>query len=314
MTAPETVRRAYPSGAAITQVPSRDGWPLRLFDWPASGARGSILWLGGRGDIVEKYLEALTQWHDAGWGTTSFDWRGQGGSGRMLPDRHIGHVTDFAPWIDDLAEFWTAWKARTPGPHVLMGHSMGGHLVLRALAENRIDPDAVVLSAPMLGFDVPGPLRTIAPRVAALLGRTMPHRLAWKENEKPGADKVPRHVFLTWDADRYDDEMWWQKTDPSLVLGPPSWAWVAAAYRSVAALDKPGVVEGITAPVLLVGTDGDELVSPAAIRRYAARLTNSELLMFDHSAAHEVLREVDAVRDVGMARIADFLDRKAPAV
>jgi lysophospholipase len=55
------------------------------------------------------------------------------------------------------------------------------------------------------------------------------------------------------------------------------------------------------------------LVSPAAIRRAAARLPHAELLMFEATAAHEVLREVDAVRDVAMNKIADFLDRKAPA-
>jgi lysophospholipase len=34
---------------------------------------------------------------------------------------------------------------------------MGGHLVLRAVAEGAANPDAVVLSAPMLGFITPIP-------------------------------------------------------------------------------------------------------------------------------------------------------------
>jgi lysophospholipase len=36
------------------------------------------------------------------------------------------------------------------------------------------------------------------------------------------------------------------------------------------------------------------------------------LLSFGDEAAHEVLREVDAVRDVAMAAIEEFLDRVAP--
>ena len=32
----------------------------------------------------------------------------------------------------------------------LVGHSMGGHLCLRAVAERQVRPDALILSAPML--------------------------------------------------------------------------------------------------------------------------------------------------------------------
>lgn len=290
-----------------------DGWPMRVFDRPAAGSRGSILWIGGRGDIIEKYLECLEEWHRGGWHVSALDWRGQGGSGRLLADRRVGHMPDFATWIDDLAAFWTDWVARTPAPHIIMGHSMGGHLVLRALLERRIAPTATVLSAPMLGFEG-GPLpQSIAGGFAALLAWFVPKARAWKEGEKPGAIDARRQFYLTHDAPRYADEVYWKERDPSLALGPASWAWVAAAYRSNALIDAPGALEKVTGDVLLVGTDGDALVSPAAIRRAAARLPQSELLMFDATAAHEVLREVDAVRDAGLNRIAAFLDRKAPA-
>src|SRR5256885_5327523 len=39
------------------------------------------LFQGGRGDIFEKYLESFSHWKGQGWTITSFDWRGQGGSG-----------------------------------------------------------------------------------------------------------------------------------------------------------------------------------------------------------------------------------------
>jgi lysophospholipase len=309
MTSPIEVRRSYPADATLGSFALPDGWALRTFDRPVDAAKGSILWLGGRGDIIEKYLECLADWHAAGWHVTSFDWRGQGGSGRILPDPKVGHIDDFAIWIDDLAHFWADWTARTPAPHIIMGHSMGGHLVLRALVEGRVRPKAAVLVAPMLGFagNIPG---WLAGGVARLLGTLFPRRSAWKQNERPSPPDASRQAYLTNDDDRYADEMWWKAQKPELNLGPPTWGWMAAAARSYAVIDRPGAVEAITLPILAVGTDGDQLVSPAAIRRAVARLRDGDLLMFDKSAAHEVLREVDAVRDAGMARIATFFDTK----
>lgn len=313
MTSYPDARRAIPADATLTMFALPDGWPIRVFDRPAPGKRGSILWLGGRGDIIEKYLECVEEWHRAGWHVSAFDWRGQGGSGRLLADTSVGHMPDFATWIDDLAAFWADWTARTPGPHVIMGHSMGGHLVLRALLQGRITPDATVLSAPMLGFGN-GPLpQSVSGGFAALVAFFIPEKKAWKQGEKPGAVDARRQFYLTHDPYRYADEVYWKTQNPSLALGPASWAWVAAAYRSNALIDAPGALESLKNHVLVIGTEGDKLVSPAAIHRAAERLPNAGFLMFDKTVAHEVLREVDDVRNAGMARIADFLDRKAPA-
>jgi lysophospholipase len=312
-------RRAIPATARLFHRPAPDGWPLRMFDWPAPGsgaatARGSLLFLGGRGDIIEKYLESFAHWRAAGWHIRAVDWRGQGGSGRLAADPLCGHADDFAPWIADLADFGGDWRATTPGPHVVIGHSMGGHLLLRGLAEGAIAPDAAILVAPMLGLHS-GPLGPrVGGAIAALLARIgRPDRMAWKTNERPSLPGASRRRLLTHDAERYADELWWKETSPELALGPPSWAWVAAAYRSIAALDRPGALEGIATPVLLLGAERDGLVKAAAIRRAARRLPAAELLMFGPESAHEILRESDGVRDRALARIDAFLDARAPA-
>ena len=161
--------RAIPVAATEARWSAPDGQPIRRIDWPghadstakSSGdnhLRGSILFLPGRGDFYEKYLETLDHWHHQGWRVTALDWRGQAGSGRFGQSPTTGHVDDFSTWIKDVSDFWAEWVAATPAPHVIVGHSMGGHLVLRALAEHRLAPDAAVLSAPMLGFHAPGPI------------------------------------------------------------------------------------------------------------------------------------------------------------
>lgn len=312
---PAGFRRAIPDDADVAMAKAGDGWPLRAIRWspPASPARGSILFLGGRGDHFEKYLETFEEWRLAGWQVESVDWRGQGGSGRLADDPSVGHANDFGHWIDDLAGCFADWCARTPPPHCVIGHSMGGHLLLRGLAEQRIAPDAAVLVAPMLGFTAPYPDRfgLIIARLMNHVGK--PDRPAWNVSEKPGSPLRLRQKLLTHDDQRYDDEVWWKTTRPDIALGPASWRWVEQAYASFVAMARPGFIEGITTPVLVLAASQDKLVSASATRRVAARLTNGSLHVYGADAAHELLREADTVRSDVLARIAAFFDRAAPA-
>jgi lysophospholipase len=118
-----------------------------------------------------------------------------------------------------------------------------------------------------------------------------------------------RARLLTHDAERYADELWWRAKRPELAMGPGSWGWVRAGLASIAALDRPGALEAIDVPVLLLSVSGDALVSAPAIARAAARLPRGELVVFGPEAFHEVLREVDPVRDRALAATDDFLDR-----
>lgn len=289
---------------------AEDGHRIRRIDWPEppGGARGSILFLPGRGDNYEKYLETLDHWARSGWRVTGSDWRGQAGSGRLGVDGVTGHIDDFSTWTADLAWLWRTWTQETPGPHVLAGHSMGGELVLRAVAEGIVDPKGLVLSAPMLGFhpeNVPvAILHAVAKFMASLGDRRRP---AWKWSEKPGEVPEGREKLLTHDPDRYADELWWRERRPELVMGPGSWGWVERAYASNRWLDRPGVLEAVQIPIYVVATDHDRLVSFAAIERAVRRLPRAELLIFGEEAYHEILREVDAIRDIAIEGIDGFL-------
>lgn len=307
------IRRAIPPAARESEWVAGDGQPVRRIDWPgavqtgAGGPRGSILFFPGRGDNYEKYLETLEEWHRAGWRVTAADWRGQAGSGRLGNDAVTGHIGDFADWIADLAAFWRDWKRATPGPHVLAGHSMGGHLVLRGVLDGAVDPDALILSAPMLGFV--GPLSNwlgqAAAKIMCLLGDR--RRPAWKWSEKPGELPEARKDLLTHDPDRYADELYWREKRPELVMGPGSWGWVERAYASIRAIFAPGCLEAVQLPVLLIGTSNDKLVAMSAIEDAARRLPHAQLVRFGAEAHHEILREEDTVRDRAMAATLAFL-------
>lgn len=307
-------RRAIPADAVESMWHADDDWAIRRIDWQgASPPRGSLLFLPGRGDHYEKYLETLAYYADAGWRVTAIDWRGQGNSGRLLADPQVGHVDDFATWIADLRSFWRSWKQQTPGPHVVMAHSMGGHLVMRALVEKAIDPDAVVMSAPMLGIQTGGLPLALNHAFAKLMVKLGKGEVAaWKVSEKPMSPMSMRGKMLTHDDARYEDEIAWWDLRPNVKLGPPSWHWVERAIASIRELEAPGALEAVTTPILLLATTGDQLVSTPRVIKDSKRLPNAETLIFGKEAAHELLREADPVRDQCLARIDSFLDTRAP--
>lgn len=309
-------RRAIPPSAREWRWTLPDGYQIRRIAFePATdhAVRGSLLFMPGRGDFYEKYLESLEEWAAKGWHVSAADWRGQGGSGRMTPDPLVGDISDFSVWIEDLAALWRDWVAQTPGPHVLVGHSMGGHLVLRAAIERAVAPDALVLSAPMLGFVSPIP-QTIQHTFARLMCRIgNPARMAWPVSEKPGSPLDKRATLLTHDPERYADEQWWREARPELVIGPASWRWVERAAASIETLRAPGVLEAVTMPVLMLAAKQDALVAWDAIERAAKRLPRAELVTWGPEARHEVLREADLVRNKVMAVIDSFLERMVPA-
>ena len=311
MVSPQLYRRAIPAAARITRWTARDGWTLRRFDWPAEGrVRGRMLFQGGRGDIFEKYLEVFAHWHAQGWSITSFDWRGQGGSGRLSPDPHVGHVDDFQLYVDDFRDFWAEWVVEGAGPHVVLGHSMGGHLLLRALVEGAAAPDAAVLVAPMLGLHSPLGW-AFGERLAGVLGGVgNSARPAWRRNERPASTET-RQALLTHDQDRYEDEIFWQSSKPELLLGPPSWRWVIEAFGSTRRLRDDLRLKTLSVPILMLVADYDKLVSPKAAYKTAAKLPDVRVVRFGKEAAHEILREADAVRNRVIGEIDLFFAARA---
>jgi lysophospholipase len=304
-------RRAIPAEARLSTWTAADGWVLRRVDWaqpPGAKARGSLLFAGGRGDFIEKYLETQNHWFARGWNVTAFDWRGQGGSRGGVE----GVAADsFDAMVDDLAGLAADWRGAFQGPHAAIGHSMGGHLLLRGLAEHDLGVDAAVLVAPMLAINS-APVPPLAAMATASLMNAIGFGThpAWHQATTPAPAGSLRQSILTGCTERYEDELWWWQREPGYNLGAPTWAWLRAAYESGARLTADPLSK-VVIPILLVGTDSDRLVSPGAIRRAALDLPHAELLMFPKSG-HEILRERDEIRLAALARIDAFLDRHAP--
>ncbi|WP_339693199.1 alpha/beta hydrolase [uncultured Parasphingorhabdus sp.] len=306
-------RRSVPGDVVEEAWTGPDGWKFRRLEWRQDKPRGSLLFMTGRADFYEKYLETFHDFHARGWNVTSVDWRGQGGSGRCGPHPHVGHIDDFATWVTDLVAIFDDWRASHAGPHIVLGHSMGGHLVLRALVEKRIHPDAAILSAPMLapaGGGMPEWTAQLAAKMMCISGRG--ERRAWKPIENPLEPYVPRQALLTHDIDRYSDEFFWFRERPFVRLGPASWRWVERAYSSTRLLRNRKKLKQMKVPILILATSTDELVDHPTIERAVHLIPNAELKLFGEECAHEIFREVDEVRNDALASCFSFLDRVAP--
>ena len=82
-----------------------------------------------------------------------------------------GNLTSFDPFIDDLAALLADWAGASQGPHVAIGHSMGGHLLLRTIVEKAPALDAAVLVAPMIGVNSAPFPAWLAPDITDVMSR-----------------------------------------------------------------------------------------------------------------------------------------------
>ena len=297
--------------AAFATWRAPDGWPYRRMDWPQpAGAetRGRLLFCGGRGDFIEKYLECYHYWHARGWQVTAFDWRGQGASRGDLVD---GNVASFDVLIDDLAALINDWAGGSDDPRVAVAHSMGAHLLLRTIVDRRPPLDAAVLVAPMLRINSAPLPSVLAPAITEFMCRIgRSDEPVWRPPAVPPPVGSRRQHYLTMSDERYADELWWWEQEPAFHLGGASWAWVRAAFRSAAATFRPSRLAEVELPVLLIGAEHDRLVSAAAIRDAARWLRRAELKMYP-GAAHEILRDADPVRLDALETIDRFFDEQA---
>ncbi len=137
-----------------TPLHTADGLPLFVQHWPAAGSpKGTVLIVHGLGEHTLRYAHVAKYFNDAGWNAVGYDHRGHGQSGGAKGVLNTGD--DF---VVDLATVLDAVRTQYPGPLVLLGHSLGGVIAGRFVAES-LEPtpakwsrpvDALVMSSPAI--------------------------------------------------------------------------------------------------------------------------------------------------------------------
>ena len=160
----ETRENAF---AAFTMGPLTDFWrqrdeaeftgvddiPVRFVRFRAQHHDRVVVICPGRIESYVKYAELAYDLFHLGFDVLIIDHRGQGRSGRLLADPHLGHVNRFNDYVDDLAAFWQQevqagpWRKR-----YILAHSMGGAISTLFLQRHPGVCDAIALTAPMFGI------------------------------------------------------------------------------------------------------------------------------------------------------------------
>jgi len=277
----------------LDSLATADGLRLHLRRWPASGAaRGTVLIVHGLGEHIGRYAQVAADLNRAGWHVLGYDQRGHGHS-----DGARGALNAPDDLLADLARCVDLARAALPAPLVLLGHSLGGLIAARFVAEG-LSPeraawyrevDALVLSSPALD---PG-MNALQKLLLATLGSLAPH-LAVGNGLKPAwISRDPAVV-----AAYRDDPLVHDRVTPRMVRFIVDGG--ALARQRAASW---------TVPTLLVYAGADRCVAPAGSAAFAAAAPSSVVRTrrFD-GLFHEILNEPE--RDQVLAELTGWFNEK----
>jgi lysophospholipase len=289
----------------MTSTPSyistSEGNRLRcqVFD-AASGktGRGVCVLLHGQTEFIEKYVEVIGELRSRGFTVATFDWPGQGGSYRMLPDALKAHIGNFSAYDTALWAFMEQIvKPLGDATPIALAHSMGGHILLRAMHDR---PDAfkcAVLSAPMLRAQTRGYPRWLANFMCWFQNRIgNGNEWIWGMDQRDPFIVNFDTQLVTTDRARFQRTQDFLKTRPDLRLAGPTWGWLEQANRSMAMMMSPSYAKVIATPVLICAPGHDRIVDVTAEHEFVKWLPNGQLHDMP-TAEHEILMENDAIRN-----------------
>jgi lysophospholipase len=298
-----------PKGALVYSAKTKDNFRIRaLTAAPLSAtSRGTIVILNGRAEFVERYFETLSDFQARGFHVVGFDWRGQGGSQRILKGSNRGHVRSFREYDEDLRAVMDGVVTKNcPGPYYAVGHSTGGHILLRALSRNNWFKKAVVTS-PLMELNYGS-----WPKSVALLLASIVTAFGFGWIILPGFKKPPMLLGAFEDNPLTSDFRRWQRgavtlrEHPELAVGGPTFSWLFATMRSLKALHSRRKGTGLNCPVLMILAGRERVVDSKASHTYAANMPGVSVVTITHSL-HEIMLENDAVRKEFFAAVESYI-------
>ena len=287
------------------------GVQLRTARFDAETPGAICLLLNGQTEFIEKYFEVIDELRSRGLSVVTFDWRGQGGSDRLLPERRKAHIPDFSAYDQDmdavLRQLVKPLAAERGLPIIAMAHSMGGHILIRRLHAVRHEFAAAILCAPMLGINSRGSPWWVVEKVAAYLNRNGPSTdFVWGMATRDQL-KLPFALqIVTSDPKRYARSQALLAADPELRLNGPTWGWLGAALAAIALTRSPGYAEVIETPSLLFGAGKDRVCDTEAVRAFASRMPKAEYVEIA-GAEHEILMEREIFRAELWLQVDNFI-------
>ena len=268
--------------------------------------KGAIFILHGKSESMIKYGEVLYDLKDLGYSMYLMDLRGMGFSERLLdddPDKI--YVRSFNDYIRDIKTFVdTVIKAKPHKKMVVVAHSLGGAIAARYLEQYPGDFNGAVLSSPMLTINTQ-PFTQLEAYLLAAISTRHGHGTDYIPGGGPYAPWTFVEGTDTHSYARYLMEIDLLNEYPQIRLGDVTYNWVKQAMDLGWAAQFDA--RAIAVPVLLFQADDDTAVKPAG-QNYLCRHAQDGTKVFFYGARHEILMEIDSIRDVAMNYIRDFIE------
>lgn len=262
------------------------------------GHKGTVCVFTGRSETMEKYFEVVGELRRRGFTVAVLDWRGQGGSERLLGNPRKGHVDSFEQFDKDLAAFMD--QVVLPDcvpPYFALSHSMGGNILLRNASRAPRWFDRQVLVAPMLRLAIPEGRQRVATSVAEILCL-----MGFGDSFIPGGGETNSGTMpfagnpLTSDPIRFRRNNRIIEVAPALGLGSPTVSWLNAAGDAMNEVMDPDFPPSVHVPTLMIAAGADTIVSSRAIETLAFRMKTGSHIVIP-GARHEILMERERFRE-----------------
>ena len=303
---------AAPVGGVGEWYRGAGGLRLRAALWlPQGQPRGTVVISCGRTEPIEKYYEVIADLLARDFAVLAHDWRGQGLSARLLPDRLKGHGRAVEEFLDDYSRLLDAYETRAPRPWIMLAHSMGAVLNLLTLQTGEMRFAGAILSSPMFRIRT-GKRSLWSVRFAARwnVRHGKAGEYVVEDYDDPFDHNFSRNA-LTSDEARY--ERWREQlyACPHLAVGGVTWGWLQFAIDAGERVLKPKALRRVKIPVTVVQAGDDSLVWKSTAKWATKRLGKGRYVEVP-AARHEILIEIDDRRSIFLREFDALADQVAP--
>ena len=263
--------------------------------------------LQGRTEYIEKSYEIVRELQAKGFEVICFDWRGQGGSDRMLENPRKGYVDEFDEYVTDLETIVAdvALPDCKP-PFYVLAHSTGALVALLAAPKIPNKIRRMVLCSPLLGLGVQPASQSTIKIVAGTMTALGFADMFLGGDGTPAKDQAFSGNLLTSDTERFERNRRFLEQFDELLIGNPTAGWVFAACKAMDRVHDPDFYQQIRIPVLFLIAGKDRVVDNNATEIMAHNLRSGSSLTID-GAMHELMQERDLFREQLLAALFSFI-------
>ena len=242
---------------------------IYMWKWEAQKAKAVIVMVHGASEHHGRYKWLIEMWRSEHFHVVMGDLPGQGTS-----TRRRGHIDAFDEYIEEV-EKWVKEAETFKLPIFLLGHSMGGLVVIRAMQEKQLPVEGIILSSPCLGLVEPPPKGL--EWVSKGLNYVVPS-LRLKSHLEPGIATRNKEI-------RELDE------NDSLMVRKVSIRWYRELVKAMK-LAYQKVEKFPDTPVLILQGGDDKICDKVVIREWFDKLKVSEKMYKEWEGLyHEVFNE-----------------------